>query len=259
MQALDLNLASRPFRNNTMLWLGHGAAVLLLAVFAVWNVRSFVLEGRAYRETKASLRSVERRLVDLDERERRATSEIERYDTRDLEASAATANAFILRKALSWTRLFNLLETVVPHEVRMTAIRPIFQAQRGGSAEGIAESVPVGVEGTARSLEAFLELERALITDRHFSQIEPEKTDVIDSGEVQFDLRFLYFPDGRIGERDAVDLPHVLEAAAEEPATSRELEALERAQQTPAPPPISGAPAPQRGRAAPIVQPRRPR
>ncbi len=261
MQILDLNLASRPFRNNTMLWLGHGVAVLLLVGFSAWNARSFVSEGRRYREARNGLQGVERRLQDLDERERRASERTGRFDRRDLEASTATANAFIVRKALSWTRLFNLLEAVVPPEVRMTEIRPIFQTQQGDDGARIAERVPIGVEGRARSLEAFLELERALITDRHFSQIEPEKSDVIEGGEVQFDVRFLYFPEGKPVEGDVVDLPHVLEAAAEEAASPRDLEALERSKQALPSPQPSGASAPEapRGRATPIAQPRRPR
>lgn len=33
MLTLDLNLASRPFRNNTLLWGGYGLTALLLLAF----------------------------------------------------------------------------------------------------------------------------------------------------------------------------------------------------------------------------------
>jgi hypothetical protein len=41
MQALELNLASRPFKNNTLPWVGLSLALALLVGVTVWNVRSY--------------------------------------------------------------------------------------------------------------------------------------------------------------------------------------------------------------------------
>jgi len=135
-----------------------------------------------------------------------------------------TANEVILMKSLSWTRLFNLLEKVVPYEVKTVAIRPTFgPSMRGGPDPTMPEgAVPVAIQGIAQSLEAFLELERSLLMDAHFDQVEPEKTDVVEGGSLAFEVRFLYFPDGRTTRKAVPDLPHVLEAAGAEPASPNE-------------------------------------
>src|SRR4029434_3738126 len=104
----------------------------------------------------------------------------------------------------------------VPYEVRMTAIRPVYgtrEAASRGRTATVEGTVPVDIEGTAQSLEAFLELERALIVDPHFADVEPirsESSPRVD--EVKFQLRFLYDPDGRLGGEHP-SIPHVLDAA----------------------------------------------
>jgi hypothetical protein len=60
----------------------------------------------------------------------------------------------------------------------------------------------VSVEGIAKTLDAFLEFERALIFNPNFDRVEPHRFNRTDSGEVNFDLRFLYFPES-ISEPDA--------------------------------------------------------
>jgi hypothetical protein len=134
-----------------------------------------------------------------------------------MQIQADKANDIILRRGLSWTRLFNTLERVVPYEVHMTTVRPIYgtrQSGSGGSRENVFEgTVPVDIEGNAQSFESFLELERALIVDPHFANVEPVRSETPPgSSGVTFQLRFLYDPDGRLA-REHPEIPHVLEAA----------------------------------------------
>jgi len=166
---------------------------------------------------QADLGSVERQLGDLDRRERDAIGGARVFDLKTMQVQAEKANDIILRRGLSWTRLFNTLERVVPYEVRMTAVRPIYgtgQTGAGGPRGELFEgTVPVDVEGRAQSFESFLEFERALIVDPHFAGVEPLRSDSpVGSSEVTFQLRFLYDPDGRLtGEHP--EIPHPSEAA----------------------------------------------
>jgi len=207
MHPLDLNLASRPFRNNTLLGIGHGLAAVLLAVLTSWTVSTFIEKTRQLNELDSSMTSAESRLADLKRRSDRAENGIRTYDVKYLEVQAAKANDVIVRKALSWTKLFNLMENLLPYEVRMVSIRPVYRSDKepggGGSQEGglLAPegSVPVSVEGDAQTLDAFLEFERALLQDTHFDRVEPERSliDKEKGGRVAFELRFEYFPEGR--------------------------------------------------------------
>lgn len=217
MRAVELNLASRPFRNNTPLWTAHGILLAMVLGFTAWNVRTALESGRNLEALQADLGSSERQLAELEKRDAAAIAGARAFDLKTLQVQADKANDIILRRGLSWTRLFNTLEKVVPYEVRMTAVRPIYGAgeaasssHRGKVFEG---TVPVDVEGLAQSFESFLEFERSLIVDPHFANVEPIRSESSPgASEVKFQLRFLYDPDGRLaGEHP--ELPHVLEAA----------------------------------------------
>ena len=217
MRTLELNLASRPFRNNVPIWTAHGVLLAGVVAFSAWNLRAALDASAKLDALQADLGSVERRLADLDRREDDAIKGARVFDPKTMQIQADKANDIILRRGLSWTRLFNTLEHVVPYEVRMTTVRPIYgtrQAGSGGSRDAVFEgTVPVDIEGNAQSFESFLELERSLIVDPHFANVEPVRYETPPgSSEVTFQLRFLYDPDGRLASEHPV-IPHILEAA----------------------------------------------
>lgn len=215
---LHLNLASRPFHNNVPIWVAHGLVLAAVIAFSAWNAHAYLGAKRKLGALRENIGSTEKQLSDLERREQEAQKGIQAFDYKVLEGQAQKANDIILRRGLSWTQLFNILERVVPYEDRMTAVRPVYgtreAATRGkGSAQSFEGTVPIDVEGVAQSLEAFLELERALIVDPHFANVEPVRTEVQPgNGEVKFQLHFLYDPDGRLGQEHP-KLDHVLDAA----------------------------------------------
>ncbi len=215
--ALELNLATRPFRNNLPLWVAYGVAAALVLGFSAWNLWAAIDQARRLADLRESMSVIEAKLAELDAREAKAVAEIAEIDVEALAVRAKRANDVIDRRALSWTRLFNRMEEVQPYEVRMVSIRPVYA---GGTPQPGLDAapdgtVPVAVEGAAQSLEAFLEFERELVMDAHFAQVEPERTQILESGEVLFTLNFLYDPEGRLGSAGEVKLPPVLPAVAE--------------------------------------------
>ncbi len=216
-QALDLNLATRPFRNNTLPW--SGAIVGLAAVVALtaWNVSTYRRHARELADLQGKLGSYESRMAALDARERAAQRGIEAFDLKALEAQTSRANDVIALKAFSWTRLFNRLEEVLPYDVRMTTIRPALsiggRSQETFVSNAEAGAVPVEVDGAAKTLDAFFEFEGALLMDPHFDRVEPERQDRAENEEIVFALRFLYYPEGN-APGDAQGAAAVAEAAA---------------------------------------------
>ncbi len=222
---LELNLASRPFRNNTHLWLAYGLGAALVVLLTAWNVRAAIDQADRLAVLEDALATADTRLQDLEARDERAAAAIAKFDLDALVVQTRKANDVIDRRALSWTRLFNLLEGIQPYEVRMVSIRPVYAGRdaRIPGVEAVPEgTVPVKVDGAAQSLEAFLEFERALLLDPHFARVEPERTQSIPSGEVVFTLDFLYDPEGRLGSGGDVTLPPILPAVAQAEAEARE-------------------------------------
>jgi len=211
MQAVDLNLASNPFRNNTLLWLGYITATLLLAAFSIWNAWTFVDHRARLRELRDTVGTFESQRLELETRAKRALDGIRRFDVGSLELQAAKANEVIEWKAFSWTRLFNALEKVQPHQVRMIGVRPIFSVSEGAADEEATggAGMPVALEGVARSYDDFAALERALHEDPTFGRVEPDRLTRAENGEIVFQMHVWYLfadeAEARAGMAEAAD------------------------------------------------------
>jgi hypothetical protein len=208
MQSLDLNLASRPFRNNTLPWAALAVLATALVAFTWWNATNWLAVDERLEARKAVLADVKNRFDRCDLRDRKAEAALKKSDVSYLRVQADRANAVIARKALSWTRLFNIMEKVQPYEVRMTRISPMFAS--ADNKEIPRGAVPVSVKGYSQEIRAFLEFERSLLFDPHFDRVEPEASSVDKSGEVEFQLSFLYYPAG-VGDRPKPNVPSFFE------------------------------------------------
>ncbi|HEV8335259.1 MAG TPA: hypothetical protein VGR67_02445 [Candidatus Polarisedimenticolia bacterium] len=186
MRAIDINLATRPFRNNTLLWTGFGFAALTLAALTVVNVWVFLGYGSTMRQHRQDFTSKEQRRDSLARDERLLSVKLTKLDFKGLAVQSEFANDAIRRRTFSWTRLFNRLEGVVPPTVMMTAIRPEIQA----------DGISIVAEGTAKDQEGLLQFEENLIRDLHFARIYPGSERREQRGQdLRFSLKFDYVPE----------------------------------------------------------------
>ncbi len=186
MKPLPTNLASRPFRNNAVLGSVLGSIAALLVLATVFNLTLFLRHGSSYAEMNHEQASDRERLAKVDLEEARLAREIQKRDFRRLQARERIAGELILRHAFSWTLLFNKLETVVPAEVMMTAIRPNITA----------DAIVVRVDGVAKSYFAFLDLQDKLLANQVFARISPISERKLNPSrpEITFALNFGYLP-----------------------------------------------------------------
>ena len=221
MQVLDLNLASRPFKNNTLLWLGHGAAILLLTAFTAWSVRTYEAHARLLDELQTSLGTTESEFLELDLRDQRAWSGIDEFDLEALAIQADKANQVIDWRAFSWTRLFNLMAEIQPYRIRMTSIRPIFRTGRRGTDEFVTATerkvIPVSIQGAAKDFAAVFELQNRLQENPQIGRVEPDRLSKIENGEYVFEMRFYYLPPGAEASGSELSASATAEQATQDP------------------------------------------
>jgi len=197
MQPLDLNLATRPFKNDTLPWVGLITAVVGLTVLTVWNIRTYRSNAHLSKDLSRQYAATREEMSEFDGRERVAQRNIEGFNLDALTVRADKANEVIRWKAFSWTQLFNLLQEVLPNDVQMVSIRPVFRPQAGSRRDESRPEqgrVPVSVEGTSKTLDAFFELERALLAHPNFENVDPEGHTQDRSRSVSFQLKFMYDP-----------------------------------------------------------------
>lgn len=188
LRLLEINLATRPFRNNTLYWAGFGSASLLLAVVTGLNLWLFFRSGSSVEQYMQERATKQQRRSSLSKEEQRLGIKLTKLDFKGLAQQAEFANDAIRRRVFSWTELFNRLEEVVPPEVMMTALRP----------EILPEGISVIADGMAKDQEALLKLEENLIRSAYFARIYPgsERREQ-RGGELHFSLKFDYMPAGR--------------------------------------------------------------
>jgi hypothetical protein len=205
MRPITLNLATRPFRNNIIAASVLGVAAALVAGLAVFNLYALFSHGGSYAQVQAQERDNRARLEALAREERSLMKEIAARDFKGVYDRGRFANDLILRRSFSWTLLFNRLESVIPPEVMMSAIRPSI------SGEGIV----IRVEGVARTQTSFLELQDALLKDASFTNVYPLTQRRLNPSrpETTFALNFDYRP-----PQAAAPEPPVV--AADAPATA---------------------------------------
>jgi hypothetical protein len=196
---LDLNLATRPFRNNTVLWTGFVLGLAAVLALSWWNVARYRTTVHELDSLRSEIGSYGSRLQDFKRRNEAAKRGIDKQDLELLSVQTTKANDVILLKAFSWTKLFNRLEEVLPYNVRMERIDPLFRIgdhDRGPIASEDL-TVPIVVSGRSKDLVAFLDFEAALLESPYFDRVEPERHQP-NNQEVDFSLRFSYYPNRKV-------------------------------------------------------------
>lgn len=121
---IPLNLASEPFqRNRPILVASSALAVLLLATFGL-QINSILSERAAARESREALEQVERQLAALNREEAGLQARLRKPENAAVFERSQFINLLLKRKGISWTRMFDDLEKVMPHNVRLIAVRP---------------------------------------------------------------------------------------------------------------------------------------
>jgi hypothetical protein len=243
VKPITLNLASRPFRNNTAVAALLAGASLALVLATAYNLYVYLNYGSSYAQLQEGEQQERARLAALEAEERTLLKEVQQRDFRRIYERGKFANDLILKRSFSWTLLFNTLEVVIPPDVMMRSIRPNITA----------EGISIRVEGIAKGHGAFLTLEDKLIGHPAFARVFPVNERRLNPSrpEIDFALHFDYLP------QQAVPKDLVAESAAGAsagsdavPASAPASEALSPAGSGPA---VSAPAAPDPGAPAPAA------
>jgi Tfp pilus assembly protein PilN len=160
-----LNLASRPFRNETL----PTMIVTMVALVAVTGTLAHGLVIRRLRSASASAQ--QREAAELEAETARLQAEARDLRpprlSKDTLAEWAAIKDLVDRRNFSWTGLFAHLEAVLPRDIRLQSITPRVRRGRLG----------LDLEATARSTEAGLDFMRVLEAADAFSDVYPPQVE----------------------------------------------------------------------------------
>jgi len=207
VKALTTNLATRPFRNNTVIGSIVAGVAAALLIATIYNLYIFLSYGSSYALLLEDQELNRAKLEALEVEERALVKQIEARDFAAAFDQGSVANELILKRTFSWTELFNKLEDLMPPEVMMSAIRP----------NVTSSAIVIRVEGVAKTHLAFLSLQENLLAHESFSEVYPVSIRRLNPSrpEINFILNFNY----RQSERTPGDTV-VAESAAAPPMES---------------------------------------
>jgi hypothetical protein len=119
-----INLSSEPFRSDRPYLAGAMLAAIVLSALLVFQVALGWIERDQRRDLTASVERAERTLNSLRQDEARWSAIFRRPENAEAADYAVFLNGLITRKSISWSRIFSDLERVIPHNVRLLAVRP---------------------------------------------------------------------------------------------------------------------------------------
>jgi Tfp pilus assembly protein PilN len=182
---LRANLSTRPFYNEgaVRFWLALLAAVVVAAT--ALNLAWLIQYSRSDTElaTQAARDEELTRNVRAEAASLRASVDARQVEAASLEARLA--NDLIDRRTFSWTELFNIFETTLPAEVRITSIRPRIEEERQ-----IVLTVAVIARGVD-DVDAFME---SLEATGGFERLLSRDELVNEQGQLEATLEALYVP-----------------------------------------------------------------
>jgi Tfp pilus assembly protein PilN len=243
VKPIDLNLASRPYRNDGPL----GVALALLAIAAiglsVYNGYSYLTADTRKAQLEAQLAGHQARMAQMSQEAHEIKTQLEAIDQEVLAAQAHFVAGVLAQSNFSWTRLLNVLESVVPWNVQLSVIRPRFETGQ----------VFLDLRGTALEVDAFHRFQEVLGTDEHFDQVIPGDYQYVNredfsNDRIYFTLSCRYLPE--IAEDEAAREPVEQQASGDgavpavEAAGGAEPEVIVVDEAGPEPAPATGAPDP---------------
>jgi Tfp pilus assembly protein PilN len=124
MADFDLNLSTQPFPAYRLATIALICLLIVLAVVSVWQVQGY----KRYSDLARSIRSEEQEnRVEAEALAKRVGELESRLDRPESTAKLNEINflnRLIVQKDLSWTKLFGILENMVPENVHLTTLSP---------------------------------------------------------------------------------------------------------------------------------------
>lgn len=179
----DLNLASRPFVNMA---LPIALAVIFIAVlvsfsaFNLWVILSGSIQGG---NSEQEIADAEARIEEFKQNIDLEDGKIKAFNIPKVSREVASANEIIKKRSMSWTRLFNRLETVSPGELRMLQISP----------NAVRENIDLSLRVEVPRQEVLRDFIDALKLSEHFSGVAVTSESLTKDGTQIWELTLKYY------------------------------------------------------------------
>jgi Tfp pilus assembly protein PilN len=121
---IGINLSSEPFRRDRPLFIGSAAVALLMTVSLTALIFLAVIDKHQMDRDDQAQAQLDRELARVTADQRHVDLEVRKPDNSEVLERSILINELLLRKGISWTRIFADLEKTLPPNARVTQIKP---------------------------------------------------------------------------------------------------------------------------------------
>jgi cell division protein FtsB len=188
----DLNLSTQPFPAYRLATIALVSILVVLVVVTIWQASGFV----QYSNLARSIRPVEREsrveAEALGKRVAELETPLNRPESTAKLNEIGFLNHLIIRKNLSWTKLFAVLEEIVPNNVHFTNLTPNI-----GANGTVTLSLGVRARSIADVTEFVKRVEKSPLFENVIVTVEEkvdETKDLAVDTDVDVTLSTVYYP-----------------------------------------------------------------
>lgn len=124
-----INLASQPFRRDRAVIIASSILAVILTGTLALLISLTWMDRNNKRESAAQLAIIQKQLLKVQNDQRAIETELRKPENAAVLEYSVFLNELLLRKGISWTRIFGDLEKIVPYNVRIIQIRPQVDAK----------------------------------------------------------------------------------------------------------------------------------
>lgn len=178
---LKINLASQPYedaRHFLTQWIAVLGVLFLLAVVLSFAV---ITRWHQYRVMSANITREKQILADLENKQRLDIAILNKSENMDVRERSEYLNNLILRKEVSWTKIFTDLEKMMPAHLRVLAVQPKVDENQ------IMITMQLGGDSRDRAAELVRRMEKSTVFRNAYITTEVDNQAVQGGPAVQGD------------------------------------------------------------------------
>lgn len=184
---LDINLATHPYEDVRQFWLRWGGGLVVLGVISLVLLYTTVSGFLLARKERVLIDQTQQQIAERDRERTSAEALLNLPQNRSTRDRSQFLNQLFERKAFSWTKVFEDLETVMPGRLHVVSIQPDLTADN-------QLHLKLVVAGDSR--DRALQLVRRMEESQRFHQTHIEQEQIQESAKpedsVQFDISAVY-------------------------------------------------------------------
>jgi type IV pilus assembly protein PilN len=192
---LNINLATRPYRDVRQFLQTWGSGTILLALLTLGLCWYTFHAWRQTRSAREQVSQIQSEIDKLDRQRQAGIALLNQPQNREIANQAAFLNGLIARRSFSWTQLFMELERIMPARLHVTSIAPSLNHRNqieihmlvGGDAHDQAVELVRRLENSPSFRQPELRLETLAANS-------PGAPNSSGGDRVQFDISMVYVP-----------------------------------------------------------------